>query len=77
MDVVMPVYNIIENNDDYSRICGSLWHYDSDKPNDDAKNSESFKSKAKITGKIRNDSNTTNIEMNVPLKYLGNFSGLL
>ena len=36
-------------------------------------NSESFKSKVKITGKIPDDGNTKDVEIIVPLKYLSNF----
>ena len=36
-------------------------------------NSESFKSKVKITGKTPNNGNTKDVEINVPLKYLNNF----
>ena len=35
--------------------------------------SESFKSKVKITGKNPNDGNTKDVEIIVPLKYLSNF----
>ena len=42
-------------------------------PNDNIENSESFKSKIKITGKIPNNGNTKDIEIIVPLKYLRNF----
>ena len=35
--------------------------------------SESFKSKVKITGKTPADRNTKNVEIIVPLKYLSNF----
>ena len=36
-------------------------------------NSESFKSKVKITGNAPADGNTRNVEMIVPLKYFSNF----
>ena len=35
--------------------------------------SESFKSKVKITGKTPNDGNTKDVEIIVPLKYLSHF----
>ena len=50
IDIVMPMYNLIEYSDNYSKTSGSLWQYYKDDPND--KNSESFKYKVKITGKI-------------------------
>ena len=42
-------------------------------PNDNLADSESFKSKAKITGNTPNNGNTTDVEIIVPLKYLSNF----
>ena len=41
--------------------------------NDNLANSESFKSKIKITGKTPNDGNEKDVEIMVPLKYLSNF----
>ena len=50
-----------------------LWQYYKDDPNDNLANSESFKSKVKITGRTPNNGNTKDVEINVPLKYLSNF----
>ena len=44
-----------------------------DEPNDNLADSESFKSKVKITGKTPDDGNTKDVEIIVPLKYLSNF----
>ena len=57
----MPVYNLIECSDDYSKTSGSLWQYYRDKPNDNITESESFKSKIKITGNILDNGNTKNV----------------
>ena len=73
IDIVMPVYNLIEYSGNYSKTSGSLWQYYKDDPNDNVANSESFKSKAKITGKTPNNGNTKVIQIIVPLKYLSNF----
>ena len=73
INIVMPMYNVIEYGDNYSKTSGSLWQYYKDDPNDNIANSESFKSKVKITGKTRDDGNTKDIEIIVPLKYLSNF----
>ena len=43
-DIVMPMYNLIEYSDNYSRASGSLWQYYTDEPNDNLVDSESFKS---------------------------------
>ena len=69
----MPMYNLIEYSDSYSKISGSLWHYYRDKQNDNITESESFKSRIKITGKTLANGNTKNVEIAVSLKYLTNF----
>ena len=51
----------------------TLWQYFRDEPNDDIEDSESFKSKIKITGKTPDDNNEKDVEIMVPLKYLSNF----
>ena len=73
----MPLYNLIEYSDNYSKTFGSLWQYYKDDPNDNIENSESFKSKIKIRRKIANNGNTKDVEIIVPLKYLTNFSRTL
>ena len=73
IDIVMPIYNLIEYSDNYSKTSASLWQYYKDDPNDNIANSESFKFKGKITGKTPNNGNTKDVEMIVPLKYLCNF----
>ena len=69
----MPMYNLIEYSDNYSRTSRSLWEYYKDDPNDNITQSESFKSKIKIIGKSPAAGNTKDVEINVPLKYLSNF----
>ena len=49
------------------KVYGSKYY--KDEPNDNLTNSESFKSKVKITGKTPADRNTKSVEMIVPLKY--------
>ena len=73
IDILMPMYNLIEYSDNYFKTFGSLWHYYKDDPNDNSTEWKSFKSKVKITGKISDNDNTTDAEMIVPLKYLSNF----
>ena len=73
IDIVMPMYNLIEYSDNYSKTSGSLWQYYKDDPNDNITQSESFKSKIKITGKTPAAGNTKDVEIVVPLKYLSNF----
>ena len=49
IDIVMPMYNLIEYSDNYAKTTESLWQYLRDEPNDILRNSKSFKSKIKIT----------------------------
>ena len=72
-DIAMPMYNLIEYSDNYAKTTGCLWQYFRDEPNDDIEDSESFKSKIKITGKTHDDNNGKDVEIMVPLKYLSNF----
>ena len=55
------------------KTSGSLWQYYRNERNDNLENSESFKSKIKITGKTPNDGNEKHVQIMVPLKYLSNF----
>ena len=50
-----------------------MWQYYRDEPNNNLTDSESFKSKIKITGNTPADSNTKDAEIMVPLKYLSSF----
>ena len=43
LDVVMPMYNLIEYSHNYSKILGSLWQCYIDHQNDNMAGSESFK----------------------------------
>ena len=69
----MPLYNLLEYSDNYAKTSGSLWQYYRDEPNDNPADSESFKSKIKITGKTPNNDNEKDVEIMVPLNYLSNF----
>ena len=73
IDIVMPLYNLLEYSDNYAKTSGSLWQYYRDEPNDNLAYSESFKSKIKIAGKTPNNDNEKDVEIMVPLKYLSNF----
>ena len=75
IDIVMPMYNLIECSNNYVKTTGSLWQYFRDEPVDDdhIEDSKSFKSKIKITGKTRNNNNEKDVEIMVPLKHLSNF----
>ena len=57
----MPMYNLIQYSNNYSKISESLWQYyeptltDAVAPDNFPGNSTSFKYKQKITGSIGND----------------------
>ena len=73
IDVLMPMYNLIEYSNNYSKTSRSLWQYYRDEPNSNLTDSQSFKSKIKITGNIPANGNTRDVEIAVTLKYLSNF----
>ena len=73
IDIIMPLYNLIEYSDNYAKTTGSLWQYFRDEPNNNLANSESFKSKIKTTEKTPAAVNEKDVEIKVPLKYLSNF----
>ena len=49
-DVVMPLYDLIEYSNNYSKTLGSLSQYYRDESNDNIANFELFQFKVKITG---------------------------
>ena len=79
----MPMYNLTEYSDNYAKRSGSLCQYCKDIPavnnNDNivgfngANATDSFNSKAKITGQTDDDGKLYNAEIMLPLKYLGIF----
>ena len=63
LDIVMPMYSLIEYSKNYRKTTGNLWNHYRDEPNDfpannynanPITNSESFKYKSNITGKTSN-----------------------
>ena len=82
IDIVMPMYNLIEYSDNYAKITGSLWRYCKDIPAKNNNNqivnftagnlTDSFNFKVKFTGQT-DDDGTKDVEIMVPLKYLSNF----
>ena len=58
IDIVMPMYNLIEYSDNYAKTSGSLSQYFREEPDDNnIEDSKSFKTKIKITGKSPNNNN--------------------
>ena len=55
LDVVMPMYILVEYSKNYKKITGSLQNYFKDEPSNSlSSNSESFKYKTSITGNTYN-----------------------
>ena len=105
LDIVMPMYNLLEYSKNYRKTIGSLYNYYRDDLSNDADdnnfdnikvvNSNTFKYKNKITGNTYdvdaripnpdgagqidnpiynvNKNGTQEVELAIPLKYLGNF----
>ena len=82
LDIVMPMYNLLEYSKNYRKTIGSLYNYYRDELSDNANddnfsnikvvNSNTFKYKNKIINNT-NNAGTKDIELAIPLKYLGNF----
>ena len=94
LDIVMPMYNLLEYSKNYRKTIGSLYNCYRDELSDDADdnnfhnikviNSNTFKYKNKLTGSTYNvnacaqgydvnKNGTQEVELAIPLKYLGNF----
>ena len=72
-DIVMPMYNFIEYSKNYTNTWGTLRQYYKDETNDNLADSESFKSKVKITESTPVSGNTKDVKIIVPLKCWSNF----
>ena len=53
----MPMYNLIEYSNDYSKNSESLWQYYRHESTDNIGNSQLFEFKVKITGKFPDSDN--------------------
>ena len=84
LDIVIPMYNLLEYSKNYRKTTGSLWNYYRNKPNRgiggennnvnySIKDSKSFDYKTNITGKLEGNNTEKKIEIVVPLKHLSNF----
>ena len=82
LDIVIPVYNLIEYSDNYQDSSATLYQCKRDEPpetntiNDlTTNNSSSFKNKVELLGNpvVANNIARTNLKVVIPLKYLSNF----
>ena len=81
LDIVMPMYNLIEYSDNYQDLSATLYQYKRDEPQDDLANNlatnalSSFKYKVNLLGDPNVVDNVArrDVKIVVPLKYLSNF----
>ena len=83
LDVVMPMYNLLEYSKNYRKTIGSLWNYYRDEPNSgingginySIKGSNSFDYKANFIegGGMQNNLTKIDVKVVLLLKYLRNF----
>ena len=86
LDIVMPMYNLLEYSDNYQDSSATLYQYKRDEPSENdtvadltANNSSSFKYKINLLGNIAPVNpdaarvGRLNVKVVVPLKYLSNF----
>ena len=85
LDIMIPMYNLLEYSKNYEKTSGSLFNYYRDEPkehtlgvdnyavNISIRNSKSFDYKAKIVGSLAAGELEKDVEIAIPLKYLGNF----
>ena len=87
VDIVMPMYNLLDYSDNYSITSGSLWNYYRDEMNDAANEtfanrrlnnsktttSKSFGYKTNMIKRTPADNNTLYTEAVIPLRYLIKF----
>ena len=76
LDIVMPMYNLLEYSDNYQNSTGSIYQFKRDEPPDDnadvANNTTSLVCKSKLISGT-DDNNVNNVKLVVPLKYVSIF----
>ena len=85
LDIVIPMYNLIEYSKNDLKTIGSLWIYYRNERNSDAvgdinysiKDSISFDYKTIITRGLEGNNTEKEVEIAIPLKYLSNFWKIL
>ena len=86
LDIVIPMYNLLEYSKNYEKTSGSLFNYYRDEPNEadiandngainiSIRNSKSFDYKSKIVRTLAaGEDEKEDVTIAIPLKYLGNF----
>ena len=76
LDIVMPMYNLLEYSDNYQNSTGSLYQFKRDEPTDDnadvASNTTSLVYKSKLISGTDNN-NVNNVKLVVHSKFVSNF----
>ena len=86
LDMVIPMYNLVEYSKNYEKTSGSLFNYYRDEPSETTigagnnainisiRNSKFFDYKTEIIGSLdAGEDDKEDVTMAIPLKYLGNF----
>ena len=86
LDIIMPMYNLLEYSKNYEKTSGSLFNYYRDEPSEITigagikainiyiRNSKCFDYKTEITGSLdAGEEEKEDVTIAIPLKYLGNF----
>ena len=79
LDIVIPMYNLLEYSKNYRKTTGSFWNYYRDEPNSgigcennnvsySIKDSKSFDQKTSLTGKLEDNNIGREVEIFLPLK---------
>ena len=88
LDIVIPMYNLLEYSKEYRKTTGSLWNYYRDEPNSSEsginnnvsysiKDSKSLDYKTSIARTLESTDRTKDVEIAVLLKYFINFRRIL
>ena len=76
LDIVMPMYNLLEYSYNYQDSTGSLYQFNRDEPPNDnanvANDTTSLVYKSKLISGT-DDNNINNVKLVIPLKYVSNF----
>ena len=84
LDVVMPMYNLLEYSKNYRKTTGSLWNYYRDELNSSTDNNNKthsilnsgsfdYKENFMENGVTHNNLTKNDVKVVVPLKHLSNF----
>ena len=71
LEIIMPMYNLLEYSDNYSDSTGSLYHFKRDEPPNN--NGNVVGNTTSLLYKSNLIDNVNDVKLVVPLKYLSNF----